>query len=154
MTLALVMGSPRPLRMASDQASSFDPLGVSYSAVACGTRLDDGADADGVGEAGGGVDAWVRRGAGGAVVGRAWAIMGGRIITASAPSGLPWLWAGAVVAGWSWRSAVATGWCPGRTANAAAPKAQTATAATAQLTRAAVPYRVLRRRVSRSMAGC
>src|ERR1700739_3131026 len=34
--LALVSGSPRAVRMASDQASWFWPLGVWYSAVACG----------------------------------------------------------------------------------------------------------------------
>src|SRR6201999_2855754 len=102
MTLALVMGSPRPLRMASDQASSFDPLGVSYSAVACGARVDDGAEAvgDGVADVGGDEGACVALGAGLAVAGMAWAISGWRIITA-APSGLFWLlWsrAGAAVA--------------------------------------------------------
>src|ERR1700761_431857 len=34
--LALVFGSPRAVRMASDQASWFWPFGVWYSAVACG----------------------------------------------------------------------------------------------------------------------
>src|ERR1700753_1392570 len=111
MALALVMGSPRPFRIASDQASSFDPLGVSYSAVACGTRPDEGAEVAGagVGEAGGDDEARVRAGAGLAVVGRAWAITGWRIITA-APSGLAWFRAGPVVAGRSWLSAVAAGW--------------------------------------------
>src|SRR5580704_4526482 len=33
---ALVSGSPRAVRMASDQASWFWPFGVSFSAVACG----------------------------------------------------------------------------------------------------------------------
>ena len=35
---ALVSGSPKALRMASDQASSFAPRGVWYSAVGVGTR--------------------------------------------------------------------------------------------------------------------
>src|ERR1700759_965336 len=95
MTLALVMGSPRPFRIASDQASSFDPLGVSYSAVACGTRPDAGAEVAGagVGDAGGGEAGVLARG------GRAGAITGDRIIPASAPSGLPWFGTGVVVAG-------------------------------------------------------
>ena len=35
---ALVSGSPKALRMASDHASSFAPRGVWYSAVGVGTR--------------------------------------------------------------------------------------------------------------------
>src|SRR5271170_2487382 len=47
--LALVSGSPSAVRMASDQASWFWPVGVWYSAVACGVsepepELEAGAD--------------------------------------------------------------------------------------------------------------
>jgi hypothetical protein len=47
---ASVSGAPILVRIASDQASSFAPLGVWYSAVAVGAkaaRRDDDADADG-----------------------------------------------------------------------------------------------------------
>src|ERR1700727_744438 len=38
--LALVSGSPRAVRMASDQASWFWPVGVWYSAVGCGVSVE------------------------------------------------------------------------------------------------------------------
>ena len=47
---ASVSGAPSLVRIASDQASSFAPLGVWYSAVAVGVRAalrDDDADAEG-----------------------------------------------------------------------------------------------------------
>src|SRR5580704_7064283 len=47
---ASVSGDPSLVRIASDQASSFAPLGVWYSAVAAGVRAarrDGDADADG-----------------------------------------------------------------------------------------------------------
>src|SRR6202000_2404386 len=56
-------------------------------------------DQDGRGRRGGRGEAGVLAGAGRTVVGRAWAITGDRIITASAPSGLPWFGTGVVVAG-------------------------------------------------------
>src|ERR1700760_959696 len=140
--------------MASDQASSFDPLGVWYSAVACGASADDdGADsvADGVGKAAGVGGTRLRVGFGPAVVGTAAAITGPRITTA-APSGLAWPVVGAATGTRAWLRVKAAVWCwPGTTVNATTRKAPSATAATAQLTRAAVPRRVLRRRVSRSM---
>src|ERR1700761_3768573 len=97
MTLALVTGAPRPFRMASDQASSFDPLGVWYSAVACGVSADDdgaGSVADGVGEAVGVGGTRLAVGFGRAVAGPAAALTRPRIITA-APSWLAWPTGGA-----------------------------------------------------------
>jgi hypothetical protein len=53
MMLAEVSGSPSWVRMASDQASWFVPVGVSFSAVAVGVRpaLDSGDVAEAVGVA-------------------------------------------------------------------------------------------------------
>src|ERR1700753_1099837 len=108
--------------MASDQASSFDPLGVWYSAVACGASADDdGADsvADGVGEAAGvgGTrlrvgfgPAGVGTGAAPALVGTPAPITGPRIITA-APSGLAWPVVGAATGTRAWLRVKAAVWC-------------------------------------------
>ena len=49
--LALVSGSPRAVRIASDQAFWFCPVGVSFCAVGCGVSVDP--------EAGWDADAWV-----------------------------------------------------------------------------------------------
>src|ERR1700722_7343181 len=66
---ASVSGAPILVRIASDQASSFAPLGVWYSAVAVGVeaaRRDDDADAEGEADTAGcgeaAADAEVREG--------------------------------------------------------------------------------------------
>src|ERR1700722_14185350 len=41
---ALVNGAPRALRIASDQAFSFSPVGVWFSAVACGVSPPESTD--------------------------------------------------------------------------------------------------------------
>src|ERR1700733_2696151 len=46
MMFALVNGAPSEVRMASDQAFSFSPVGVSYSAVGCGVSPPASTDED------------------------------------------------------------------------------------------------------------
>src|SRR5580704_3897018 len=92
MMFSLVSGAPRALRMASDQAFWFSPVGVWYSAVACGVSpLDWLVDAavDGAVVAGARVGVAVLDGVGFA---DALCVAGAGIFAVAKPSGLALAW--------------------------------------------------------------
>src|SRR5487761_482335 len=86
---ALVSGAPSAFRMASDHAFWFSPLGVSYSAVACGVSPPESTD-EGEGDV---VVGAVVAGVGVAVLGFGDALwVGAGIFAVLKPSGLALAW--------------------------------------------------------------
>src|ERR1700722_17190962 len=91
MMFALVSGAPSEVRMASDQAFSFSPVGVSYSAVGCGVSPPASTDEDCAVEGAVGVGACV--GVALECVGFGDALwLGAGILAVAKPSGLALAW--------------------------------------------------------------